>query len=1095
MDACPTIFTGNQWGVKRLPGAIFQGPADDKYSFPLNAYQPILSYRQFEDVKQAWENVNDTDYVSPVQGAVHEAQGGQRFCGEVLDADNRTVIEIDLPYAAAAAMHKAPDNSVMVPGCHYATTILSDAPLGPQDMRKYKNKTAPPYFARCTRQLTGNHVSPWEVHTDNLLQALPTANDVYTLVYDANHLRRIQSDPKTWENPCYITPNNPAMASTNDAHMFHRAAKEHVALLRTGLQSGKMQNNMAVLTRQFLARLDQDKGTKKMKFLVIDVPLMTGAWSQRLSAAFELQKRGNTPHRPALPIMITQGQIYDATDCLPQELLHPGAELSHLIHYQHLHTQPYMAKAYRSLASYAMVSGKDLWQNAACEDTAFLLTYSEAASNQPPHQAQSIYVGEPWLKAHPKDVQMMILQLTPFSVLSLDTVRKLVDGHLVLDQDDGPSQTVRHTKLLTYVQIAPSDAESKAPILMAEYAAQHNAHATDSTMLMNKDKVALIGFNPRALGREAGPQGLMKILSSHNIKITGHIRIFDGLLAITMPEVNIDALCQCLDAINLQWVRDNPSAVIEADRPSTWTPFHTITHDNHTHFTAAHPRPFPAEQGITTTQREQSYPSPVDANWVTLQGLPFASYNVGDLYNLLRDGGFTQAELDGGQWFKSVEGLRSLSFPRTEAATQAQRITIGQYTVTITPGLPLNAKAYTPPTATTDKTVCNRFQSVLAGKKPILTTAAKSATQRGTQHVVPSPPKKSTIRARDSPVKTGKEPQAGSKRSSSSRRVEYPVEERKEDGYTEVKQSSRTQVTPEAIAISSGTFGILGSDNEDEDQDEATMENPKSTTEGTTPTTSTAESSQKAYNQHQQQKQQQEKQKKKQQKDKKKREQRRKTQQEKEVAQQQKAQKEQDLAADKAAEAISATGAGELGTEGRGMGQAPVVATTDATSEGKEDGQGSLASPGGTSETVTDRRVGVEPTDKEVPGDGQDGLAGDKEDTGEAEVNEGMTAEEEKMTGAAGASSGGPAALPSTPTSGGSPAPPEKAQPQMEDDAGGTDTARQRKRVPDDVEGVNIYDARRGRTKLNGWENTDNDTAMRSATTSGTGLLSPTSAN
>ena len=355
VDAHPTSFTGSQWGVKRLPGAIFQGPADDKYSFPLNAYQPILSNHQFEEAKQAWETVHDTEYVSPVQGGVHEAQGGQRFCGDVLDADNRRVIEIDLPYAAAAAMHKAPDNSVMYPGCRYTTTILSDAPLGPHDRRKYKSKTAPPYFARCTRLLTGNKVSPRDVHTGNLLQALPTANDVYTLVYDTNHLCSIQSDPETWENPCYITPNNPAMASTNDAHMFHRAAKDHIALLRAGLQSKKMQNNMAELTRKFLARLDQDKGTKKLKFLVIDAPLMTGAWSQRLSAAFELQKRGNTAHRPTPPITLIQGQIYDASDCLPQELLHPEAELSHVIHYQHLHTQPYMAKAFRSLGTYAPV--------------------------------------------------------------------------------------------------------------------------------------------------------------------------------------------------------------------------------------------------------------------------------------------------------------------------------------------------------------------------------------------------------------------------------------------------------------------------------------------------------------------------------------------------------------------------------------------------------------------------------------------------------------------------------------------------------------------------------------------------------------------
>ena len=136
----------------------------------------------------------------------------------------------------------------------------------------------------------------------------------------------------------------------------------------------------------------------------------------------------------------------------------------------------------------------------------------------------------------------------------------------------------------------------------------------------------------------------------------------------------------------------------------------------------------------------------------------------------------------------------------------------------------------------------------------------------------------------------------------------------------------------------------------------------------------------------------------------------------------------------------------------------------------------------------------MEPPDEEVPGDGQDGPAGDKEATGEAEVNEGMIAEAGKLTGAAGASSGGPAALPSTPTSGGSPAPPEKAQPEMEDDAGGTGTPGQRKRAPDDADGVNWDDARRGKNKQTGWENTDNDTAMRSATTSGTGLLSPTSA-
>ena len=959
----PTTFKGSLWGAKRLPGTVFQGPAEDKPQFPITSYQPITSTRQFEEAKQAWENANDTDYVSPVQGQVQDAQGGQRFWGEVLDVNDRMVLEIDQPYAAAAAMHKASDNSSMYPGFRYTTNLLSEVPLGHQDMRRYKGKTAPPYFAQCTRQLTGQQVSPRAVNTDNLVQAIDTANDVFMFVYDAAHIGSIQTEPETWENPYFITPNNPAMTSTNDAHMFHRAATAHIALLRVALKAGKMKNTMAEQTRQLLARHDQDKATKKLKLLVIDDPRMTGAWSQRLSAAFELQKREKTPDRPGQTWSLTQAHIFDGTDALPQELLHPDADLSHLIYYQYLHTQPYMAKAFRSLEKYGMVSGKKLWQTAACKDTAFLLTYSEVAFYQPPHQTQSIFVGEPWLQAHPKDVQMMIVQLTPYSVLNLEITRKLVEGHLVLGKDAGPSQTVRNTKTLSYVQIAPSDAESRAPILMAEYAAQHNAHATDSTMLMNKDKVALISFNPRALGRDAGPQGLMKILSSRNLKITGHFRVFDGLLAITMPEVNVDALCKCLDAINLQWIRDNSNATIEPDRPSTWAPFLTITHDNHTHFAAAHPRPFPAEQGITTTQREQHYSSPENANWVTLADLPFASHNVGDLYNLLREGGFTQAELDGGQWFKNDEGLRSLSFPRTEAALQAQQITVGQYAVTIAPGLPLNAKAYTPPTATTDKTVCNRFQSVLAGKKPILTTAATSATQRGTQHAVPSPTKQSTIRARDSPVKTGTDPQAGSKRSSSSRRVAFPDGEHKEDGYTEVKQSSRTQVAPEIIAISSGAFGILGNDDVDEDQDETNKQNPTSTTAGTTLTTSTAETSQKAYNQNQQQKQQQEKRKKKQQKEDKKRDQQRKKQQEKEVAQQQKAQKkqalaaakaaeaqkaqkEQALAAAKAAEAISATGEGELGTEGRGTGQAPVAATAaDAIRESKEDGRDSLAPP------------------------------------------------------------------------------------------------------------------------------------------------------
>jgi hypothetical protein len=634
---------------------------------------------------------------------------------------------------------------------------------------------------------------------------------------------------------------------------------------------------------------------------------------------------------------------------------------------------------------------------------------------------------------------------------------------------------------------------------MAEYAAQHNAHATDSTMLMNKDKVALISFNPRALGRDAGPQGLMKILSSRNLKITGHFRVFDGLLAITMPEVNVDALCKCLDAINLQWIRDNSNATIEPDRPSTWAPFLTITHDNHTHFTAAHPRPFPAEQGINTTQREQHYSSPENANWVTLADLPFASYNVGNLYNLLKTEGFTQAELNGGQWFKSKEGLRSLAFPRTEAILEDKSINVGHYAVTLTPGLPPNATAYTPPTATTAKTVCNRFQAALAGKKPILTTAAKGVTQQGYQHMAPSPTRQSTVRPRDSPGNPGKKPTAGFKRSSngsSSRQIEYPEDdERKEDGYTEVKQPSRTQVTSDPIAVSSGAFGALATADDDEDQDTTTMENPQPTTDAddTTP-----ETSQTTYNNRLQQKQKQEKREKQLRKEQKKRDKKQAKQQEKEAARQQKAQREAAPAAAKPAEVNRASDEGEDGTEGRGTGQAPATAiATEATRGGKVGAQGSPASPGGTKATRMEQEDGAEPHAKEAPGEGRGDLDGDdtNSDTGEAEVNEGMITGPEKMIVAAGDSSGGSAALPSTPAPGGSPAPPETAQPEMEDDAGGTCTPRQRKRAPDDPAGVNWDDARRGKNKQTGWENTDNDTAMRSATTSETGLFSPPSAN
>jgi hypothetical protein len=369
----PTTFTGTQWGAKRLPGTVFQGPAEDKSQFSITSYQPIISTRQFEEAKQVWETANDTGYASPVRGEVHDASGGQRFWGAVLDINNRVVLEIDQPYVASAAMHKAADNSVMFPGFQYVTTILSEVQWGPQDMRKFKSKTIPPYFAHCTRQLIGQPVSSRAVHTDNLVKAIDTPNDVTMLVFDTAHLCTIQSDPATWENPYCITPNNPALSSTNDALMFHRVATEHIALLRAGLQAGKMKNTMAEQTRQLLARLDQDKATKKLNFLVIDDPRMTGAWSQRLSAAFELQKREKNLHRPAQPWMLAQAQIFDGTDCLPQEFLHPDVDLNHFIHYQHLHNQPYMAKAYRALANYAMVSGKALWLNSTCKDTAFLL--------------------------------------------------------------------------------------------------------------------------------------------------------------------------------------------------------------------------------------------------------------------------------------------------------------------------------------------------------------------------------------------------------------------------------------------------------------------------------------------------------------------------------------------------------------------------------------------------------------------------------------------------------------------------------------------------------------------------------------------------
>jgi hypothetical protein len=177
--ANPTTFTGSQWGAKHQPGTTFQGPTEDKSHFSLTSYQAIHSTRQFEEAKQAWEDVNDTAFLPPVQGRVHDTQGGQRFYGVVRDINDRVVVEIDQPYAAAAAMHKAADNSLMYPGFLYATNILSDAPLGPQDMRKYKGKATPTYFARCTRQLTDNQASPRDVRTDNLMQAMDSDNDYH----------------------------------------------------------------------------------------------------------------------------------------------------------------------------------------------------------------------------------------------------------------------------------------------------------------------------------------------------------------------------------------------------------------------------------------------------------------------------------------------------------------------------------------------------------------------------------------------------------------------------------------------------------------------------------------------------------------------------------------------------------------------------------------------------------------------------------------------------------------------------------------------------------------------------------------------------
>ena len=131
----------------------------------------------------------------------------------------------------------------------------------------------------------------------------------------------------------------------------------------------------------------------------------------------------------------------------------------------------------------------------------------------------------------------------------------------------------------------------------------------------------------------------------------------------------------------------------------------------------------------------------------------------------------------------------------------------------------------------------------MAGKKSILIPAAKGEAQQGTQHAVPSPAKQSTTRARDSPGNQRKAQLSGSKRPTtiaSARRVTYSSEhERKEDGYTEVKQASRPQVTPDAIAVSSGTFGVLRVEDEDDDQTNHTTETMPTTEDNTTTTTTT----------------------------------------------------------------------------------------------------------------------------------------------------------------------------------------------------------------------------------------------------------------
>ena len=726
-------------------GSVCLGPVGDLPAseiHPSNAIRHITSKLMLKNAEEAWSKQHSgSPFQAPLQGKLLETSSGHLFGATILTASETVIVDINLTYFPGAFMHKMHDNSVMQHDCTYSAQLTPSIPLLPEDAIKYRSKEDITIFNHCRRLFTD--AKPFNtIRVQSVLQAMPPLDDGLRFFLDLEN--------PTPDGPLdvrAISSTNPALGAMNDPKLLLKLMQEHLRGLTKILEAPTTPHDTAASITQLLRQVTAGA---QAEILILDHPAQTPVWGQIFTRAMENLSNRKGPGVGAVPLEIKHPYIIDLPRHVPQDALEVYADNSHILPYSMSAYQPTAARALKHLTSVTLLTGDDLYMKRGGRQTAFLLQFAASLPEGQVKMLPAITAGEPIPRTPPLDSDVIYIQIPIEATLSLPHLQDLVAGSYFMTPEKIRKTTTRQAHMVKLSRVSEGDGTDRAAMAIKEYAVQSNALGVNVSDLATPERTVTIIVNPKAWGRQIASSQLLTHLKHMGAEITGHVWIQEGMLVLTLAEVDMPLLIQGANTLNSQWARTTKTTVLST-LPSTHPPVLTIIHKGVSHPTSANSQPSALRASSTRTMPTPKFYSTPRAttNYTIVTGVLPDTYNAAALNGALAQCGLSMAEIQSSQWHEDAEGQRALIIPRSDPEPMAQvteSITVGPHTVVLQTALAFKGRALTPPQQG-DGVLIGKFHDALRGRKAVLTS-------KGSQRKPSTPAKPAQTRARTSPQST-----------------------------------------------------------------------------------------------------------------------------------------------------------------------------------------------------------------------------------------------------------------------------------------------------------------------------------------------------